>query len=401
MGATTPRPTLPGCTTAVAPEPALPQVKTAFVSVPNSPFGLAAAPDDGWSFAVLRNSIAVMSDQSFGPHLIRQIPASDPAGLALSHNGRYLLAAVNSGATVIDVSLVERGSPKAVLGTLSSNGSPSAIEVALSANDRYAFASLEYGSEVAVFNLHAAIADDFHGSSLVGMIPLGLAVVGSALSPNGRWLYVTSELGKHTGNQGTLSVINVARAETDPRKSVVSTVAAGCQAVRVTTSANGSVVWVTARASDTLLAFSAAKLISDPKHSLISSVRVGEAPVGLILVRNGARVVVANSNRFGASGAVANLSIVDIAARARRKASTPRHRGVRCVPTGVCARTERQDVAGRQLRLTPARGRERESTAVAPGSGRRPTSPGGQRTPWSTSTFWRNRGILVDDATDS
>jgi tRNA(Arg) A34 adenosine deaminase TadA len=40
---------------------------------------------------------------------------------------------------------------------------------------------------------------------------------------------------------------------------------------------------------------------------------VGEAPVGLALVDHGTRVVVADSNRFGAPEAHAELTVVDIA----------------------------------------------------------------------------------------
>jgi hypothetical protein len=49
---------------------------------------------------------------------------------------------------------------------------------------------------------------------------------------------------------GTLTVINLRRADIDPAGSVVSTVVAGCGPVRVSTSADGRVVWVTARVSD-------------------------------------------------------------------------------------------------------------------------------------------------------
>ena len=73
-------------------------------------------------------------------------------------------------------------------------------------------------------------------------------------------------------------------------------------------------VWVTARESDRLLGFSAARLRTDPAHSLIASVEVGEAPVGLALVDHGSRIVVADSNRFGAAGAASSLAVVDVAA---------------------------------------------------------------------------------------
>jgi DNA-binding beta-propeller fold protein YncE len=71
---------------------------------------------------------------------------------------------------------------------------------------------------------------------------------------------------------------------------------------------------VTARESDDLLCFSAAALRTDPARALMAVVRVGEAPVGLVLVRNGSLVVVADSNRFAAAGATSDLSVVDVAA---------------------------------------------------------------------------------------
>jgi len=109
-------------------------------------------------------------------------------------------------------------------------------------------------------------------------------------------------------------MIDVAKAETDPAHSTVARVPAGCNPVRVVTSADGSVVWVTARASDAVLAFSASKLRTDPAHALLADVRVGELPVGLALVRGGTRIVVADSNRFDVGGQAASLAVVDVPA---------------------------------------------------------------------------------------
>ena len=174
-----------------------------------------------------------------------------------------------------------------------------------------------------MFNLGAALSRGFGLADHVGSIPLELAPVGITVSPDGRWLYATSEVasrGTGTGapggasSAGTLTVIDLRRAETDPAASVVATVDAGCQPVRVTTAADGTRVWVTARASDDLLCFAAARLVSDPKRALVAAVRVGEAPVGLAAVRGGSLVVVADSNRFGASGATSDLDVVNVAA---------------------------------------------------------------------------------------
>lgn len=210
--------------------------------------------------------------------------------------------------------------PGAVLGTLSApGGAAGAIEVATSPDGRFAFVTLEDARQAAVFDLSAALARGFGRADFVGDIPLGLAPVGMAVSPDGRWLYGTSEIGVPAGSggltrtPGTLTVIDLQRAETDPAASVVATVAAGCQPVRVTTSPDGSQVWVTARASDDLLCFSAARLAADPARVLVAAVRVGEAPVGLTAVRGGRLIVVADSNRFAAGGASSDLDVVNVA----------------------------------------------------------------------------------------
>ncbi|MFY9654338.1 YncE family protein, partial [Trebonia sp.] len=202
-----------------------------------------------------------------------------------------------------------------------------AIEVAASPDGRFAFVTLEDSQRAAVFNLGAALSRGFGPADYVGSIPLELAPVGITVSPGGRWLYATSEIAaRGTGaarpiagpggalSEGTLTVIDLRRAETDPAASVVATVDAGCQPVRVTTAADGTQVWVTARASDDLLCFAAARLVSDPKQALVAAVRVGEAPVGLAAVRESSLVLVADSNRFGASGATSDLDVVNVAA---------------------------------------------------------------------------------------
>jgi DNA-binding beta-propeller fold protein YncE len=308
--------------------------------VPGDPFGVAVTADGRWSFVSLLpngsgGAVGVFNDTGSAiPRLLRQIPVSgQPLGVTLTPDGRYLLAANGSGATVVSVQAAEQGSGNAVLGTLSSGGSGpagGAIEVATSRDGRFAFVSLEGSGRIAVFNLQQALASHFGTSGFIGDVPAGVAPVGLAVSPDGDWLYSTSELRSFSqvrqaarhgsrslrlgGGQGTLAVISVHKAETDPAHAVVSTVTAGCSPVRVITSTSGGTVWVTARGSDMLLGFSASRLRGDPAHSLIARAEVGEAPVGLALVDSGQRVVVADSNRFSQRGAKSSLAVVNVAA---------------------------------------------------------------------------------------
>ena len=69
---------------------------------------------------------------------------------------------------------------------------------------------------------------------------------------------------------------------------------------------------MTARSSGELLAFDTRKLREDPMGALLGRVPVGVAPVGVAVVENGAKLVVANSNRFGGGASDSQrLTVID------------------------------------------------------------------------------------------
>jgi DNA-binding beta-propeller fold protein YncE len=365
---------LPGCSTATAQARALGPAGISLQPVPAEPFGVVVTADGRWSFVSAGHSVAVLRTGRLpGPALVRTIPlpSATALGEALTRAGRYLLVAGLRGAEVIDVARAEQGRPHAVLGTLVIPGGMGGIEVALSPDDQYAFVSMEYTGEIAVFSLRRALAGGFGPADLVGAIRTGHAPVGLAVSPDGRWLYATSEVeagtspspvpgGHSLGGQGTLQVISLRRAETDPGRSVVVTVTAGCEPVRVITSADGSVLWVTARGSDALVAFSAARLRADPARSVISWVRTGQAPVGLALVRGGSRIVVADSNRFAVRGASSSLAVLDV-----RAALAGRPAVLGYLRAGGFPRQMALEPAGRTLLVTNFDSGQLESVHVA------------------------------------
>jgi DNA-binding beta-propeller fold protein YncE len=112
-------------------------------------------------------------------------------------------------------------------------------------------------------------------------------------------------------SEGTLSVVSMHGAETSPAASVVSVVDAGCSPARVITA--GQVVWVTARDSDTLIAFSADLLRTRPSRAILAEVPVGSAPIGEQFVRGGTRIVVADTNLHSKQNASGSLAIVSTA----------------------------------------------------------------------------------------
>ncbi len=307
----------PLCNNVVASAPTLGRIATKMLRVPGAPFGVVVTPNGKWDLAAGDGLVVVVRNTRSGEHVTRviKLPRGHGArGDALTPDGRYLLVAdLRAGADVIDVAKAIAGKPGAVLGTLNApQPAKGAFEIAFSADGRFAFVTIAGDQEIAVFDLGLALTAGFGPSDYVGAIPSGQSNVGITTSPDHRLLYVTSEASSIGSKHGMLSVISVAKAQTDPAGSVLSTVDAGCRPVRVIVSPDGKTVWVTARQSNAVLAFSASKLLTDPRHALITWVRVGVQPIGLAMVNCGSQVVVADSHRFKAKHGVPNLAVIDV-----------------------------------------------------------------------------------------
>ena len=220
------------------------------------------------------------------------------------------------------------------------------LGVAITPDGKYAFVSNEYGvvtnavtrGNIGVVQLaYDANGNVSSGSKLLGQIATnGNAIAGMMLSPDGKRLYVTSEIaasstvGAGSGNpvlsksdcvqasstpqlNGVLTVIDVAKAESAPGASaILATVDAGCSPVRMAETADGSTLWVTARGDNRVLAFSTGMLELNAGNALLGYADTGgTAPVGLHLFHKDQLLAVANSNRFGTG--TENATILDVA----------------------------------------------------------------------------------------
>ena len=105
---------------------------------------------------------------------------------------------------------------------------------------------------------------------------------------------------------------------------------------------------MTARNSNELLVFDTAKLLADPAHARIATVPVGTAPVGVALFEGGAKMIVANSNRFfGGPLNQQQLSVIDAA-----KTSAGARAVLGTIPAGSFPRELRVTDDGRTLLVT-------------------------------------------------
>ncbi len=304
--------TPPGCTTTVARSRQLP-VTSQQADVSGGPFDVAVQP--GYAFISTTNGhLGVFSTAKSPPSLLSANSAPGSLGETLTPDHHYLVVSGGGGLTVFRVADLEHG-PATPVGSLSVPGQKHAVEVVVTPDGRYALVTFQESNHVGVFDLQRALTSGFGPADVIGLIPVTATPIGIALSPDGQRAYVTSAgtggPGQGPTVNGVLSIIDVRTATNHPAKAVSRTVMAGCGPSRVVVSADGQHVWVTAASSNALLGFSAAKLLSDPGHALVARQTVGPVPLGLILVKHGTRIVVADSDR-GSPASAANLAVIDV-----------------------------------------------------------------------------------------
>jgi len=315
-----------------------------------------------------KGGVAVVDLAGGEPSLARVLPLDDsPYGMTLTHDGRLLIVASDDRVAFVDATRLVAGSADALLGYLTDAPLAGRMYANVTRDDRWLFVSDESERSISVIDVMKARASGFDASAVVGRIPVGRAPIALTFSTDDRLLYTTSQEapesfgwpavcrapGSDTARfqvpypQGAVLVIDVARATREPVRSVIASVAAGCNPVRLVTSPDGDVAYVTARTDNALLAYDTRRLLSDSGHALIGRVPVGSSPVGVAVLKGGAWVAVTNSNRFGVSSAPPSITIIDA-----QKLTTGGAAVLGTLPTGAFPRELSVTADQRTLLLT-------------------------------------------------
>jgi len=332
----------------------------AYVTTPGYPFTPVSSPDGCWLFVAINssnpkssNGVAVFSRKGGKVTLKRLVPVeAGPAGLALTHDGKLLVAADESYVVFLDVARMISGKGDPILGWIDDGPSSGSVYVNTTADDEFLFVSDEGARAITVINLRRARTNGFKQEAIVGKIPVGNAPIALTFSPDGRWLYTTSQGVPDTMNwplvcrpewdpkakqrfpEGAIYVVDVAKAKTDPAHAVAATVPAGCSPVRLAITPDGERIFVTARNNNAVLAFDAGKLVSDGKHARIGEIPVGSSPVGIAVVDDGKKVIATHSNRFAREQtARQELTVIDAGRAKEGKAAV-----LGTIPAGIFPR---------------------------------------------------------------
>ena len=313
------------------------------VALPGAPFGAVATADERHVFVSINstnprqpNGIAVLACAGGRYRFQRLIPLENqPTGMTLTPDGSLLLVPDDNFIAFVDARRAAAGSADPILGYFEDvpGDDGGAVYSNVTADGRFAFVSEEQNRTITVIDLAKARASRYNRSSIVGEIPVARSPVALTFSADGAHLFTTSQVARDDYGfpktcktegmsgadakdeaPGAIVTIDVAKAQTDPKSSVVSRVPAGCHPVRAALSPDGQTLWVTARASNAVLAFSTAKLIAGDQNAKTAEVVVGAAPVPVIVTPDGRYVLVGNSNRFG-QGTAGNQSVAVIDTR--------------------------------------------------------------------------------------
>jgi DNA-binding beta-propeller fold protein YncE len=341
------------------------------VDLPASPFAVVSSSDGCWVFVSLmapKPGVQVLKRGGGSVQLASFVPfKGQVSGIVVTHDGKLVIATSTSdpeGVVFLDAQRLTSGAANPILGSFEAG--PENIYANVTADDKLLFVSEEAGRAISVIDLEQARANGYKSSSIIGKIPVGNAPIGLRFSPDGKWLYTTSQgatpdwkwpkackpegqnpaTAQIVNPEGAVVVIDVARAKTDPAQAVVARVPAGCSPVRMAISPSGDRIYVTARNSNAVVAFDTAKLLTDAEHSRIGEAPVGSAPVPIAVVDDGKKVVAGNSNRFAGTNDPQSLIVLDAA---KIKDGADASRG--SIPAGAFPRDLSVSADGRTLFL--------------------------------------------------
>ncbi len=221
------------------------------IALPSHPFAIKPSRDGCWVFVSLMGDgaaannagIAVLKRGGGRIELSRVVPLkSPPAGIALTHDGKLLIAAAIDEVIFLNVRRMTESAADPVLGSFSDGPNVGSIYANVTADDKLLFVGEERARSITVIDLERARRNGYKADAIIGKIPVGNAPIALTFSLDGKWLYTTSQVALTEWNwpkacstegqasakseltrpEGAVIVVDVARASTNPAQSVAA-----------------------------------------------------------------------------------------------------------------------------------------------------------------------------------
>ncbi len=207
--------------------------------------------------------------------------------------------------------------------------------MAITSDDKYLFVAQKVTNWISIIDLNKARTGQT-ASSIVGGIPLSGKPLATELSPDRRFLYVSTRVDVPSTDCKTIpdtgpveiQVFDVNRAFSDPNSSMIVTVPAGCAADRgptdgisfIAVSPDGNSLYTVAYAGDrvdsvgeanTLFTFDTRPLRSGSAPTLIAGLPIRTNLRRLVLVDEGRKLLATSWNQLGDDSEGQVLTVID------------------------------------------------------------------------------------------
>jgi YVTN family beta-propeller protein len=240
-------------------------------------------------------------------------PGNPPFGVALTPDGgsAYVTIPRGNAVSVIDTTKNQ------VTATVSVGVGP--FGVAVTPDGRFAYVAngqdllTSTPGNVSVIDTAIALTDPEH--AVVATIPVGNTPLGVAIAPDGGFAYVANGQDEQTPTPGDVSRIDTTKALTDPGHAVVKTIPVGNNPAGVAITPDGRWAYVTnSQGLRGTLPTTGDVSVIDTKDDAVDTVQVGNNPFGVAITPDGRFAYVANSQGVAGSDAPAvpgDVSVID------------------------------------------------------------------------------------------
>ncbi len=292
----------------------------------------SAAPAGAYCVYVPNNeahSISVIDTATNSLSATIEAEFDEPEAPALTPDARYLYIANRGdsdhpGNTVLVIDTVTN----TVVSTVTVTVGSGPASIAITPNGTFAYVSSWFGSTLMIIDTARALTDPSHAMVNTIEIPGAGQVLGSLISPDGRFAYTTA-CGPCEFSTSSASFVTLV----DTNANTIRTTVPGTWASAFTP--DGALVYGVNPVTGTFLVTDTAKALSDPSHAIIAVTPVGVFPYGVAVTPDGRSAYVPNCGEYCRTDEPSSVSTVSVIDTTTNKVAATVPLAPESGPTGI------------------------------------------------------------------